>query len=451
MSVLENRILFTRRQIVALLIPLMLEQVLSGLMGIADTMMVTTVGESAVSAVSLVDSINTLVLQLLAALAAGGVIVCAQFLGRGETGRANDAARQVMLVSMLLAAVATVFCLVFRGPLLRLIFGSVEQSVMDQSMQYFLITAVSYPFIAAQQTASAIFRSGGKSTPPMAVTAIANAINIAGNAVTIYVFEMGVVGAALATLISRVFAAVVLLILLRDRRLVVSVRDYAHIRPNREVIGMVLKVGVPTGVENSMFQLGKLVVQSTVSTLGTAAMAAQAMTHMLNLVICMPSMAIGTGLLTVAGQCMGAERPREARRYTRMFCVISEIALVAMSVILLSFTPFITRVSELSAESAKLTFDLLLIISAVKAVLWVLSFTLPNCLRAAGDVRFTSAVSAVSMWVFRVGGALILCRGFGVGLIGVWIAWFLDWMFRMVLYIWRYRSGVWETKKVIKS
>jgi len=441
--------LFSRKQIVALLMPLMLEQVLSGLMGIADTMMVTTVGESAVSAVSLVDSINTLVLQLLAALAAGGVIVCAQFLGRGETARANDAARQVMLISVLLSVAATVFCLLLRGPLLQLIFGSVERSVMDQSMQYFLITALSYPFIAAQQTASAVFRAGGKSAPPMVVTAIANAINIVGNAVTIFAFDMGVVGAALATLVSRIFSAMVLMVLLRNPGLIISVRSYFRIRPNKELIGMILRVGVPTGVENSMFQLGKLVVQSTVSTLGTAAMAAQAMTHMLNLVICMPSMAIGTGLLTVAGQCMGAGEPGQAKRYTRQFCVASEIAVVAMSVIILSFTPVITRVAGLSSESAALTRELLLIITIVKALFWVLSFTLPNCLRAAGDARFTSTISAISMWIFRVGGALVLCRGFDIGLIGVWIAWFADWLFRMVLYVWRYRSGIWQTKRVI--
>lgn len=322
---------------------------------------------------------------------------------------------------------------------------------MDQSMEYFLITALSYPFIAAQQTASAVFRSSGRSAPPMVVTAIANGINIAGNAVTIYVFHLGVVGAALATLVSRVFAAVVLMVLLRDPGLVISVRDYRHIRPDRKIIGMVLRVGVPTGVENSMFQLGKLVVQSTVSTLGTAAMAAQAMTHMLNLVICMPGMAIGTGLLTVAGQCMGAERPDEAKKFTRSFCWYSEISVIVMSLVIVPLTPFITRVSGMSAESSRLTVQLLILISAVKALFWVLAFTLPNCLRAAGDVRFTSTVAAASMWIFRVGGALLLCRVFHVGLVGIWIAWFADWVLRMVLYLWRYLGGKWQQKKVIHS
>lgn len=443
--------MFTRRQIVALLIPLMLEQVLSGLMGIADTMMVTSVGETAISAVSLVDSINTLVLNLLSALAAGGVIVCAQYLGRKDGKRANDAARQVMLVSVGLSVVLMALCLFFREALLSLIFGSVEPAVMEQAMDYFLITAISYPFLAAQQTAAAAFRAGGHSAPPMAVAAVANVVNVAGNAVTIYAFGLGVTGAALATTASRVLSAVVLLILLRDKKLPISFRDYRSIRFDRALAGMVLRVGVPTGLENSMFQLGKLVVQSTVSTLGTTAMAAQAMTHTLDLVECMPSQAIGIGLLTVAGQCMGAGRVDETKKYTRQFCVISEVTLVVMGAVVLGLTPLITRVSGMTGESAALTFRLLAIITVVKCLIWVPAFTLPNGMRAAGDVRFSATVSALSMWIFRVGGSLLLCRGIGMGLIGVWLAWFSDWVCRLTIYVWRYHSGRWMSKAVIRE
>lgn len=443
--------MFTRRQIVVLLIPLMLEQVLSGLMGIADTMMVTSVGETAISAVSSVDSINTLVLNLLAALSAGGVIVCSQYLGRKQVQQANNAARQVTLVSVGLSVVLMLVCLLLRGPLLSLIFGTVEAAVMEQARAYFLITAISYPFMAAQQTASAAFRAGGRSAPPMIVAAVSNVVNVAGNAVLIYGYDLGVVGAAWATTASRILSAVVLMALLRDQKLPISIRNYRAIRFDAALTGMVLRVGVPAGVENSMFQLGKLVVQSTVSTLGTTAMAAQAMTHMLDLVECMPSQAIGIGLLTVAGQCIGAGRVDEAKRYTKQFCVISEVTLLVMSVLVLGITPFVTRVAGMTAESANLTFQLLTIISVIKCLIWVLAFTLPNGMRAAGDVRFSATVSALSMWTFRVCGSWVLCRGLGVGLIGIWIAWFSDWACRLVIYVWRYRSGKWLTKQVIRE
>lgn len=443
--------MFTRKQIISLLIPLMLEQVLSGIMGIADTMMVTSVGDAAISAVSSVDSINTLIFQLLSALAAGGVIVCSQYLGRKDFRRANEAAHQVLIVSVGLALFVTVFCLLLRRPLLRMIFGTVEHSVMEQAIDYLLITAISYPFMAAQQTAAAALRASGHSAPPMLVAAIANLVNVVGNAVAIFGFGMGVVGAAIATTLSRVLSAVILLALMRNENRPISFRNYRSVRFDRALTGMILRVGIPTGVENSMFQLGKLVVQSTVSTLGTAAMAAQAMTHILDLVECMPSQAIGIGLLTVAGQCMGAGKPEEAKKYTKQFCIISEVILVVMSVLVVSFAPLVTRVAGMTDESAKLTLELLQIITIVKCVIWTLAFTLPNGMRAAGDVRFTATVSALSMWLFRVCGSWVLCRVFGVGLIGVWIAWFCDWGCRLIIYVLRYHSGKWLDKQVLRD
>lgn len=442
--------MFTRRQIINLLIPLMLEQMLTGLMGIADTMMVTSVGESAISAVALVDSINTLVINLLTALAAGGVIVCAQYLGREDREQANAAARQVLLVCLSISLLLMAVCLGLRGPLLRLIFGRVEDSVMEQALVYFFITALSYPFIGLQQTAAATFRAGGHSAQPMIVAAIANAVNIIGNSITLYVLDMGVAGAALSTTFSRVVSGLTLLCMLRKRELPISIREYTHIRFDRTLAGMVLRVGVPTGVENSMFQLGKLMVQSTVSTLGTTAMAAQAMIQTLELVQTLPSQAIGTGLLTVAGQCIGAGRVDEMKRYTRRFCLYSEVTIIVWSGIVLAATPFITKISKMTPESAALTIRMVLICSVAKCILWVLAFTLPNGMRAAGDVRFSATVSALSMWIFRVGGSMLLCRVLKVGLIGVWLAWFTDWLCRLIIYVWRYRSGKWRNRQVIQ-
>ncbi len=443
--------MFTRRQIVNLLIPLVLEQILSGLMGIADTMMVTSVGDAAISAVSNVDAINTLVLNLLAALAAGGVIVCAQHLGRDQRAEANQAARQLLLTAVVISSGIAALCLIFRRPLLALIFGSVDADVMRQALQYFFITALSYPFLAAQQTAAAVFRASGRSAPPMAVAAVANCVNIAGNAVLIFVFHQGVVGAAVATTLSRVLSAALLLALLRSPKLTISIRDYRRIRPDWTVIGTVLRVGVPTGVENSMFQLGKLVVQSTVSTMGRPVMAAQAMIQTLDMVQCMPGQAIGLGLLTVAGQCMGAGRVDEAKKYTWRFCLISELTTAVMCGAVWAAAPFVTRVSGMSSESAALTLRIMAIISVMKCILWVIAFTLPNGMRAAGDVRYSATVSALSMWIFRTGGCLLLCRVFHVGLIGVWIAWFTDWGVRAIIYLCRWFSGKWADKQVLRA
>lgn len=442
--------MFSNVDLRKLLIPLIIEQVLSGLMGIADTMMVTTVGDTAISAVSCVDSINILVLYLVSALATGGTIICSQYLGRKDRKNAILAGQQVFVVSIALALAIMVFCLVFRRQLLVLIFGQVEASIMDQAMDYFLVTIFSYPFMAIQQTSAAQFRAGGNSKLPMLVTALANVVNVGGNALLIFVFDWGVVGAAVATLISRVINAVILLICQRKEGAPIPFRNYLQIRPQKRLIGMICRIAIPAGFENGLFQFGKLIVQSTVATLGTTAIAAQAMTHTLDTIQSMPSLAVGMGLLTVVGQCVGAGKIEEARQNTKKLCLVSWIILAGLAVGLLGLTGPICAISGLSTEATSLTFKMMTWIMVAKMLFWVPSFTLPNTLRASGDVAFSAIVSAVSMWVFRVLLSFLLCRVFGFGLEGVWIAWFADWVFRMCFYIWRYKSGRWTRKHVLE-
>ena len=249
--------MFTKQQIRALLLPLMAEQLLNALMGTVDTVMVTTVGSAAISAVSLVDSINVLALYLFAALATGGTILCSQYLGRGQAKEANAVGRQLIVAVTMLTLVVTALCVALRGPLLHLVFGQVEPDVMDNALLYFLITVLSYPFIALYDAGAALFRSGGNSRLPMVLSMLSNLLNIAGNALFIFVFHLGVAGAALATLLSRAFCAVTILFFLRLTRQVIVVRDYRSIRPDFPVIWRILSVGVPTGVENGMFQFAR--------------------------------------------------------------------------------------------------------------------------------------------------------------------------------------------------
>ena len=441
--------LFSNRDLRKLLIPLALEELLTGFLGIADTLMVTRVGDTAISAVSCVDAINNLMLYLFAALATGGTVVCAQYLGRKDTENANRAARQVFLVTLALSLVLAAVCLVLRRQILVLVFGGVEERIMDQALSYFRITAISYPFLALQQTSAALFRAEGNSRLPMVVTAAANLLNIGGNAALIFGLGLGVTGAALSTLASRIVSCVALLVFQRRRSNVICIRNYRAFRPERGLIAMVLKIALPSGVENGLFQLGRLLVQSTVSTLGTTAIAAQAMTFTLDLIESTPAMAIGLGLLTVAGQCMGAGRPQEARYYTKKICLISECVVAGMGCAILAATPLVVRVSGLSPEAGALTFRLMIAITVVKILIWVPSFVLPYTLRAAGDVMFTAAGSTASMWIFRVAFSAVLCRVLGVGLAGVWIAWFVDWACRVCFYVWRYHSGRWEKKEVL--
>lgn len=270
-----GNLLFPRRALWMLLIPLIIEQMLNSLMGMVDTLMVSRVGAEAISAVSLVDSINNLVLQVFAAMAAGAAIICSQYLGRKDEKGCNDAAKQIVLTVVVISSVIMIIGVGFRKPLLHLIFGSVEEAVMTNAQIYFLITALSYPFIALFQAGAAFYRACGNSKFTMKTALIANVANIVGNTLFIFILQMGAAGAAVSTLISRALCAFVVFYALRKPGYAIQLKNYFSIRPDLNLIVKILAIGVPSGIENGMFQFGKLAIQSTVSSLGTAAIAAQ--------------------------------------------------------------------------------------------------------------------------------------------------------------------------------
>ena len=445
----QQQHMFSNRMICSLLIPVVLEQLLNSIMGTADTMMVSNVGSAAISAVSLVDSINVLVIQAFSALAAGGAIVCAQYIGQRNKEKANESARQVLFIITAISAAVSLICLVFQKPLLRLIFGSVEAEVMRASETYFFYTALSFPFIAAYDSAASIFRAQDNTKGPMLISMISNVMNIAGNAVMIWGFHMGVAGAALSTLISRVFCAVVVLIQLRKDRQEIVVRDYIRIRPNWSMIKRILGIGIPSGVENSMFQLGKLAIQSTVSTLGTAAIAAQAMTNILENLNGIAAIGVGVGLMTIVGQCLGAGRQDEAVYYIKKLCVIAEVIIIISCLGVFALTKPITILGGMEKESADMCFHMMMWITIVKPLVWIMAFIPGYGLRAAGDVKFSMITSCCTMWVCRFCLCVFLIRRLGFGPMGVWIGMFADWTVRSIIFTWRFHSRKWLQHKVI--
>lgn len=438
-----NHLLFTGPDLRKLLIPLIIENMLTAFMGMADSLMVTRVGSAAISAVSLTDSINNLVIELLQALAAGGTIICSQYIGAGNRKRSNQAARQVVLAVLVISIGIMLSCLIFRGPILRVIFGSVEPAVMTAALTYFFFTALSFPAIGLFQVGAAFYRAGGNSRFPMTVSVISNVMNIIGNSIFIFVFHWGVMGAALSTLLSRIFAAVVLMGYLRLPRQDIVIRDYKSIRPDFSMITRILSIGIPAGIENSMFQFGKLAIQSSVSTLGTTAIAAQAMTIIFENLNGIGAAAVGIGLMTVAGQMLGAGKLEEAKYYFLKLMWIGEmVILISCAAVYVIAEPAMV-LSGLVPEARVMSMQMLTFISLVKLVIWVPAFIIPYGLKAAGDVRFTMISSSLSMWLLRVVAATVLIRVFGLGPIAVWIGMALDWLVRAVLYTWRFLSGKW--------
>lgn len=441
--------LFSNKALWLLLFPIIIEQILNSFMGMADTMMVSNVGSSAISAVSLVDSINVLVIQVFSAMATGATIICSQCLGRGDEKRSNKVARQVVLTMVAISVILTVTVIACRSWLLNLIFGQVEAAVMANAMSYFLITALSYPFIALFNAGSAFYRASGNSKFPMKVSIISNMLNIVGNTILIFGFDMGVGGAAISTLISRIFCTVIVFYFLRKPQQPIVLNQYFKIRPDFSTIGMILAIGIPAGIENGMFQFGKLAIQSTVSTLGTAAIAAQAMTNILETVNGIAAIGIGIGLMTIVGQCMGAGRKEEAKYYIVKLTGYAEIAIILSCLFALAIAKPVTYIAGMEIESAKMCFEMMIIITIVKPFVWVLSFIPAYGMRAAGDVKFSMIVSTLTMWLCRVLLCIYLTKVWGFGIIAVWIGMFADWTVRGIIFTTRFLSGKWAEKQVI--
>ncbi len=441
--------MYTKEQLRRLLIPLMFEQVLNALMGSVDTIMVTNIGSAAISAVSLVDSLNILIINVFAAMATGGAIVCAQYLGSEQKEKANQTLEQLIFTVALISLIITIPCILFRRPLLTLIFGSVEKSVMDNSLSYLFITALSYPFIALYNAGAASFRTSQNSRLPMAIAFGSNILNIIGNVFFIFTLNLGVAGAALSTLLSRIISAAIILVLLKQPKQDLYIHSYLQIHPEFTTIKRILKIGIPTGIENGMFQFGKLVIQSTVSTMGTTAIAAQAMVAMLESFACQASIGVGLGMMTVVGKCVGAKEYEQAKHYTVSLTKFAWIICFICCAMIVLPIKQITTLAGMEPESAKLAIWLTRIVFAYKMIFWTTSFLPSYGLRAAGDVKFSMITSTVSMWVCRVVVTIFLVHQFHMGPLAVWIGMGADWTVRSIIFFIRFKSNKWLKNKVI--
>lgn len=441
--------MFSKEQLRRLIVPLILEQVLAITVGMVDTMMISYAGDAAISGVSLVDMINVLLINIFAAVATGGAVVISQYLGHGSRQLACRATEQLITVSLVISTGLMLVSLLFRAQILNLLFGEVEADVMQNAMIYFGISALSFPFLAAFNACAATYRSMGNSKISMQVSVGMNILNAIGNAILIFGFQMGTAGAALSTLFARMLGALVMLLLIRNPKNDVYV-IYRNLAVwDKNMVQKILHIAIPNGVENGLFQLGRVLVVSIISRFGTAQIAANAVANNLDSMGCIAGQAMNLAMITVVGQCMGAGEKEQAVWYTKKLWKFTyQITAAVNSVVLLSL-PFVLNVYNLSPEAWRYSFILVAIHNGCAILLWPTSFTLPNALRASGDVKFTMVVSVTSMFVFRIGFSMILGIYMGLGAIGVWIAMVIDWICRISFYTWRFFSKKWLECKVI--
>lgn len=415
----------------------------------ADTMMVSAISEAAVSSISLVDSINVLLIQLFSALGTGGAVVAAQYIGKREPLNASKAAKQLLYSSLWISLVLMVVSFVFCDAILRLCFGSLSQATMDYSRTYFYLSALSFPALALYNGGAGLLRAMRNSKASMFISLLMNVINVGGNAILIYGFGMEVAGAGIATLLSRILGAVIIMRMLFKGVGEITLIEPLRPQPDWSMIKRILRVGVPTGLENSMFQIGKLLVAGILATFAESIIAANAIGNNIATFTNLPGSAIGLAMVTVVGQCIGAGDPAQARHYTRKLLKMVYILMFALNAALFFFARPVVQIFNLSPEGVQAAVEVLQVYAIAAAVFWPASFTIPNALRAAGDAKFTMWVSVLSMWIFRIAASYFFAYTLDMKLMGVWVAMFVDWVARAACFVWRYRSGKWLQKKVI--
>lgn len=444
-----NNRLFSRNDLVRLIIPLIVDQFLQVAVGLSDSIMVARVGEAAVSGVSLVDTVMLLIINIFTALATGGAVIAGQYLGRKDPKTGCEATAQLFNFTFLFSIFIMILGYLGQNVILYHVFGKIEPEVMKDSRTYLLIVLSSIPMIAMYNAGAAIFRAMGNSNVTMKTSLLMNSINVFGNALLIFGFHCGVEGVAIPTVVSRGVACVVILILLNNQEHELHILHPYPFKIKWNVLKKILYIGIPNGLENSMFQLGKIAVLSLVSGLGTASLAANAVGNNIANFAILPGMSFGFALLTVCAQCVGAGDFEQVKYYTKHMMRVEYLCLIASNLIVILALPFILSVYNLSDEAARYANDIILYHAACVVTIWPLSFTLPNTLRAAADVKITMVLSIISMWVFRFGFSYLLTMVFHMGIFGVWVAMTIDWLVRGIFFVCRYRSGRWQ--KIIFS
>lgn len=445
----RSHYLFSNRELANLIGPLVIEQLLAVFVGMADSIMVANVGEAAVSGVSLVDNIMILIINIFAALATGGAVVAGQYIGRKDEKSACKAATQlVWFVS--LSAVAIMILVYFgKDIILNQVFGHITAEVKGHADIYLLIVTASIPFIALYNGGAAIFRAMGNSQVSMRVSLLMNAINVTGNAILVFGLRIGTAGVAIPTLISRMVATIVITVLLCNQTRILHIERTLKIRFDGRMIRKILAIGVPNGLENSMFQLGKILVLSLVSTFGTYAIAANAVSNAIALFQILPGMAISLAITTVISQCVGANDYEQVHYYLKKLLAIIYVAMVGTVALIFLALPLILKAYNLSDQTAAAATNIIHFHGISAMIIWPLSFALPAAYRAAGDAKACMYTSIVSMWIFRIGFSYLVGKYMGLGVFGVWVAMVIDWVVRAICFIIRYFNGKWKHGAIV--
>lgn len=445
----DTKPLFQQKEVYEIIIPLILEQVFMAAIGMFDVIMVSGIGEEAISAVSLVDFISQLVTSVLTALSTGGAIVCSQFIGRDNKRDAEEAVQHLVMLVVLSGLIVMAVALLGNRWLLEVIYGKIDGSVMGKARIYFALSGISYPFVALFCCSAAVMRTLGYTKLSFHTSLVMNLMNIVMNALFIFGFRWGVFGAGLASLLSRMIISLVLFSMIFHTQNMLHIQPPSKWRLKQYTTRSILSFAIPTSLESSVFYIGRLLVQGVVTGFGTSAIAANAVALTVTEFLHMPGAGIGIGMITIVGRCIGAEEKQQARAYAKRLIALTYLLQGICCVGSMALAGPITGWYHLTAQTKELAVVMLLTHGVVCTVFWPMGFTTANALKAAGDVKFTMMMSIASMWCFRVGGSYLFVQLFpDLGVLNVWIAMYCDWIARAFICFWRYCQDTWLDKRV---
>lgn len=441
--------IFTNKDLKKLIVPLFLEQLLVILVGLADTFVISFVSEAAVSGVSLVNSFNTIFIYLFTALAAGGAVIVSQYIGGKKVESAGESASQLLMISFLFSTVMATAVLVFGYSLMKLLFGRVEKDVMDACLVYLRISAFSYPALAIYNAGAALYRSIGKTSITMYIAVISNIINVIGNVVCVFIFHMGVAGVAIPSLVARVFSAVAVTVLCLRKENGVYYRRQWVFRWNRGLLKRILGIAVPNGIEQGIFQFVKVALSSVVALFGTYQIAANGIAQSIWSLAALVCVTMGPVFITVIGQCMGSGDTVQAEYYFRKLMKITLLISVFWNVFVFALTPVVMQFYDVAEETRRLTIVLVLIHNIFNCIAFPFADPLGKGLRAAGDVRFTTAVSVATTMGARLVFSILFGITLDMGVIGIAGAMCFDWCIRALIFYIRFKAGKWKQFRLI--
>ncbi|TCZ81049.1 MATE family efflux transporter [Paenibacillus albiflavus] len=437
------------KQIVAIILPLLVDQAFIILMSLLNTAMISSAGVAAVSAVSMVDSFNIFILNVFIAVATGGTVIVAQYKGSGNEKMMSNAAAQTISAVAVLSVVISLAVVIFHTPTLNLLFGHAEADVFQNAKIFLIGSCISYPFIALFQAVSGVLRGAAETKACLRLSLIMNMTYLLLNILLISVMQMGVLGLVISVNLARVLGAVTSIIYLLKYNHSLRFKLKNALRINFGIIKKIMFIGLPFAAEQMFFNGGKLLTQTFIVQLGTLALTVNAICGSITLVLQIGANALSLSVVTVVGQCIGSKNIKDARKFAKSFMGLSSLSFIVLAVLMLPVLPLVVRMFSPPEEIIPTIYIIILMTAIANPILWSFSFLMPSALRAAGDSNFTSITSLLTMWLFRVVFGYVLGITFGFGIIGVWVAMIAEWVVRGSIFMWRFRGEKWYKHKLI--